>query len=304
MMGVVVSGPVEVLGASVVSGSATGRNCYSTVSDFVTSIGRSDDGRFLDALETGSRIIDDYCRRYFYTTLEARVLPAGPDLTRIDVGDCLSVSEVLVDLDGDGVFETEWTIGTELYPDPINRYPRWTLRVLPEASVSAVASRRFAQVTGVFGFGDGRSADPWALVSGRTVAADALDSDTVLTVDGESGLSAGMTIRVGAEQMFVRAATSDGTNLITMDRGVNGTTAADVVAGSSIERALYPRQIALACHVLAKDYLRDMDNDPMMESEGIGDYRYKRAGAVECDLRMRRMLGAYALPVMVAGMGR
>lgn len=72
------------------------------------------------AIAAASRAIDGYKDRRFYPTTETRYYTADPYATSVAIDDLVSATSVTIDLDGDGVYETTWTEGTQFLLDPAN----------------------------------------------------------------------------------------------------------------------------------------------------------------------------------------
>jgi hypothetical protein len=72
------------------------------------------------AVSTASRAIDAYCGTIFYPSTETRVYTAPTCDRYVDIDDLNTVTTVLVDVNGDGTYETTWTSGTDFYLDPAN----------------------------------------------------------------------------------------------------------------------------------------------------------------------------------------
>lgn len=128
-------------------------------------------------------------------------------------------------------------------------------------------------------------------------AAEAIDtSETEIDVSGLTGLSAGMTILIDSEQMYVSAVTDSTTDSITVERGVNGTTAAAHNTAAPITRYVYdPSVHTLALRLAEKRWkARDAGGDG---SDGGGDIGTVSLREGE-DTIIRRTIGA---TVMLSG---
>ena len=68
-------------------------------------------------------------------------------------------------------------------------------------------------------------------------------SDTTLTVAGVNGVKVGDTLLIGSEQLYVTAISTDD---LTVERGVNGITAATHADLTAISRFVYPKQLVEA----------------------------------------------------------
>lgn len=203
----------------------------------------ADDTRLLSLLEYASRRIDADTGRKFYTASESRYYTAHwPHVLTVD--DLLSVSAIATDTSGDRTYATVWA-ASDYELEPANGFPKWQIYTTPNGANSFITSRRGVKVTGIFGYGDGSGASPW-LASGATVSVGTT-SGTALTASSGTPFAVGQTLLVGSEQMYVTAVA--GTSL-TVERGVNGTTAA-IQAAVAASIAQYPSQIREACRILA-----------------------------------------------------
>lgn len=109
------------------------------------------------ACTAASSAIDAYCHSRFYTTTETRYYTADPCSLSLAIDDFGSTAVTLtVDTDGDGVYETTWTVGTDFYLEPANS----DLQGLPfnQVVIRRQSGRTFPQwqrsvkVTGSFGW--------------------------------------------------------------------------------------------------------------------------------------------------------
>jgi hypothetical protein len=114
----------------------------------------------LQALRTASRAVDTICDRHFY------LADASNDQTRyytplrpvvLEIDDCVALTSVQTDQDGDGVFETTLTLHTDFELLPINAALEsrpWTHVELKQRSRTffPVGEPRSVQVVGRFGW--------------------------------------------------------------------------------------------------------------------------------------------------------
>ncbi len=121
------------------------------------------------------------------------------------------------------------------------------------------------------------------------------DTETSVDVTALTELSPGMTILVGSEQMYVSGTTTGTPYTLTVERGVNGTTAATHITASPITRYVYdPSVNSLALRLATKRWkARDAGADG---SDGGGDVGVITPREGE-DTIIRRMLG----PVRLVG---
>src|SRR5215510_5722003 len=124
------------------------------------SIGDDREGTLAAVIEAASRWIDRQCGRRFYAVSETRyytLTDPHQGGTTLKVDDCLGVTSLLTDNNGDGVFETTWTTGTDYYLQPRNA----PLDSLPYTNITRTsltgrfyfpAYQEAIQVTGSFGY--------------------------------------------------------------------------------------------------------------------------------------------------------
>lgn len=149
---------------------------------------------------------------------------------------------------------------------------------------------RTTQVAGTWSF-------PYRTRLLAVTTAEALDdSETEVDVSGLTGLAAGMVILVDSEQMYISATTDSVTDSVTVERGVNGTTAATHLTAAPITRYVYdPSVHSLALRLAEKRWkARDAGADG---SDGGGDVGTVSLREGE-DTIIRRMIGS---TVMLSG---
>ena len=234
-------------------------NCYSDLAtlksaSYLNLSVTTHDTYLTRLLDTASRQVDNYCRRFFYCWEGTRYYDGARRILFTD--DILSITTFKLDTDADGTYETTLTANTDYVLYPINEYPK-TL-----AEISSLGTRqqtnfapdikRGVQIIGVFGFGDetSRGASPY-LASGAVVnTGNMTDSATTHALATGTGalFSAGMTIRIGSEQFYVSGVSTD---TLTVERGVNGTTAAAHLAGVAIYIYQYPYAVYQSTLIMA-----------------------------------------------------
>lgn len=249
-------------------------NLYATLAEIRTALeiesgDTSNDSFFLAILETASREIDRFCNRHFFVKKATKTFnpPGGGNLL---IPDLLAVDSVAFDTDQDGDYSDEtWTEGTQYSLWPLNHFPKTELAKIPWASAVFPANERSIQITGNWGFGDGESANPTKAIS-ETWTLAAAGTTTVAVADG-SDYSAGETYLVESEQIFIE---SISTNTLTVERGMNGTTAVDH-ASKTPSRFLYPRGVKQYTLELASVFFNERE-DTTKQSERMGDYSFSR----------------------------
>ena len=209
-------------------------------------------------LEDASRTIDLETKRFFYCYEGTRYYNgAGSNLLIPD--DILSITTLKTDTDLDGVFENTFTANTDYELFPLNEFPKLWLEISSRGARSFCSFAvnnpvKGVQIVGVFGHGNGISATPYH-DSGAVVNTGGITS-AILTHSLASGkgalFSAGMTIRIGSEQLYILSVTGDELTFLGNPlRGQNGTTAAAHNAGDVIYIYEYPAPIVQACIIMA-----------------------------------------------------
>ena len=209
----------------------------------------SEDAYLRKLLEQASRDIDKACDRHFYVKAETRYFDGSSSPMPID--DLLAITTFKLDEDGDATYESTLTVTTDYLTYPYNNYPKTKLLSGNDTSYGSFASgvRKGIQIIGSWGYGDGERESP-ILDSGTTVAVtDALDTtETGVDVTSATPFSAGQTILIDSEQMYIQ---SIATSTLTVRRGMNGTTAATHIALSVIYIYEYPPPIVEAVLITA-----------------------------------------------------
>jgi len=118
-------------------------NGYCSLSEVKAALRLSDaidDTLIENSIEGASRRIDGYCGRFFYQTTTAIRFFAS-DSYRLPVPDISSTSGLIVatDDDGDGTFETTWTLNTDYVVEPLDA----VLQSRPYRTITAVGGKTF-----------------------------------------------------------------------------------------------------------------------------------------------------------------
>lgn len=253
-----------------------GYGTYATIADLKGVLGISsttDDTVMRKILESASRSIDQYTNRHFFVQSATKYFNGALTLW---LPDLLSITTLKTDEDGDATFEN--TFATTDYieyghglEDTLNTYPRTHLEISEDSDYGSFASgvKKGVEITGVWGYGDGISATPYVVDTTLTAAISSTTA-TTCTVTAVTNLSAGNTILINTEQMYIY---SIATLTLTVERGVNGTTAATHNNGTSLYIYQYPADIRQACIDLGVALYQTRDKKGM-QSEEIGDYNY------------------------------
>lgn len=203
-------------------------------------------------LHLASRMVDRRCGRRFFVATATKRFDIR-DVAGFLVNDLIAVTQLAEDRDGDGVYESlRKPDGYTLYPldsepEAAHGAPyRRVMCVMEDATDGFVIGQSRVKVTGQWGY-----RNHW-LPSSATVRSSAPISvaDKSFFVDDDSSLSAGQTIMLDMEQMFVRQVAA---NAVGVTRGINGTSAAGHSAGSAVKVMVHPAEVSEATLMIAVD---------------------------------------------------
>lgn len=266
-------------------------NCYATLDELKSQLSlgsttAAQNERLLSILEQVSRWLDAQLGRVFFTRIEARYFPAR-SMTECAVDDLLALTELKTDSVLDGTFATTWTTGDYALA-PSNEYPK--TKIVARTYGDYRFPYQFAdgvKATGTWGYGDGERAAPWDTVTGLAITCGVGDISILA-----AGLKAGQTILVNGEQLFVKAVSDTEPVMITVQRGVNGTTAA-AHTNKAVAIAAYPKPISMAAIYYGAEWYGEAGHEGIA-TERIGvDWNYTRKSADEEDRFFQRVAGAY-----------
>ncbi len=260
---------------------ASNVNSYASLTELKNVLGVSsttDDTVMRKILEAASRFIESNLNRRFYCTSETKYFAGNsilwiPDLLSIDA------SGFKGDEDGDGTYEITYaTTDYILYggglEDELNLFPKTRIEINPYGNYSSFASgvKKGVQIAGTWGYGDGTSATPY--VTTTITGTVATTTGTTLTLSADGTIEIGHTILCESEQMYVTAVP---TGYATVERGVNGSTAATHSA-KTLYYYRYPRDIMQACMDLSGALYEMRNKNKGLQSERAGDYSWVALG--------------------------
>lgn len=212
---------------------------YASLADFRTRLNyaasnTSDDTALLTMLEMASAWFDGMTKTTLQPRKQARVYtPLKADVLLVE--DLLAVTKFETELNSDGSYSYSWTSGQyRLTPHnaPLDGRPYWRIEITDDApTVLPVGSSAGVRVTGTWGYYDNR----WTAAG--TLDGNVSSSATTVVVTSATGLSAGQTLLVEDEQLYVTAVS--GKNL-TVRRAQNGTSAKAHNHNEPIEVYYYP----------------------------------------------------------------
>lgn len=212
------------------------------------------DPRLREMLEAISRVVDEYIGRHMYSYTATRYF-SGNGLNVLTLPwDLIAITTLKEDTTADATYDNTWattdyilSAGLGNYDvDPTGRAylentrPYWTIEVDRRSTGSesrfAQHQRRF-ELVGKFGFAESKL---------RAVSlvndADVTVTDLTLTVDNGDEFSIGQTILIDSEQMYITNIDTS-TELLTVERAVNGTTAAAHANNSVTDIIEYPTPV-------------------------------------------------------------
>lgn len=244
-------------------------NCYCSIADLKSALAitsTTDDTVMRKMIDSASRMIDKYCGRSFAVKSETRYFDAAP--ARLWINDLLSITTLKTDEDGDLDYDNTYAT-TDYILYPLNTYPKIYIETSDDSDYSGFgAGKKSVQIVGNWGYGDGISATPYLVDTTTNEALDA--TETGVDVTAATNLSAGQTILVESEQMFIESIT---TSTLTVIRGVNGTTAATHDTAKPLYIYQYPYDVWNACLILSAAIYQNR-NKAGISSERLGDYSY------------------------------
>ena len=237
-------------------------NLYATPKRLKRRLGITDtthDATLWHLLHVASRIVDGYCSRRFYVSTESKRFDVR-DRNGVHVDDLIEVAQVVEDWDGDGIFErvrhrSEYILyPLDANPASPHGLPFHVMRVSRRSSGRCFPPGRAAvQITGRWGYRSHYvSLGGYVSNSGAQLSAH---SESI-RVDDDSNLSAGQTILIDNEQMFV---TQIGGSLINVVRGVNGSHAVSHLDASEVKVLQFPAEVVEATLLTAVNRWRRRD---------------------------------------------
>ena len=236
----------------------------------------SDAGAIRRILEASSRRIDDYCgggtfgpqTQTRYYDIGASALRQSPQYQTVSTTDDIRATTSasgVVPLDGWMVSTTTVTAygatdratsetltegyNADYWLMPYNFTPKTILKLNEDTTKGLDAGQQTLSILGAWGY----TADTVSVTT-----ADAISSTTATSasVTSASDLGPAQTILIDTEQLYITAISG---NTLTVERGVNGTTAATHSGGATVYRYDYPELVVQACLDLSKVVFRDRD---------------------------------------------
>jgi len=152
--------------------------------------------------------------------------------------------------------------------EPYNASPKVQLKLNEDTGKGFHGGQQTLSILGSWGYSNNTE-------SVTTVDAVSSTTTTSISVASASDLSSAQTILVNSEQIYITGISG---NTLTVERGVNGTTAATHSGGDTAYKYLYESIVVQACLDLSKVYFRDRDMGTTL-TIGSGDAATTRSDA-------------------------
>ena len=240
----------------------------------------SDAGSIRRILEAASRRIDLYCEggtfgpltetRYY--DLGSGALIQSPQYSVVSGVDSIATAVSLagvIPLDGwlispttvtayDDTDRGSSTVLTEGYNAdfwlmPYNASPKTVLKMNEDSSNTLDAGQQTLAILGSWGY----TADTVSVTTSDLIGST---TATSVSVTSATDLGPAQTILIDSEQLYITAISG---NTLTVQRGVNGTTADTHSGGAALTRYDYPELVVQACLDIAKLTFRNRDLGPV-----------------------------------------
>ena len=213
------------------------------------------DDELLANLEEGSREIEKDTDRFFYIWEGIKYYDGATNRIILD-DDVYSITSLDVDTDGSYQYASSYNLGStsaqvDAFVYPFNITPITRLEANPQGNYGHFGSgfRKAIRITGRFGYGDDYPALPYNAIGDTVVDNPLAIGATSLTATNGNLFSAGMTLHIESEQLYVNANPTG--NTIPIQRACNGTLAAAHVATTPIYLYSYPKAITKAVLIYA-----------------------------------------------------
>ena len=152
--------------------------------------------------------------------------------------------------------------------EPYNSSPKVRLKLNEDTAKSLNAGQQTLAILGTWGY----SNDTLLVTTADAVAST---TTTSVSVSSASGFGPAETVLIDSEQMYITAISG---NTLTVERGVNGSTASTHSGGASAYSYEYPALVVEACLDLAKISFRDRDMGTIL-TIGSGEQETTRSEA-------------------------
>jgi hypothetical protein len=264
---------------------------YDVRNLYLSSSGSSDDGLILGICQQVSREIDDLTNRRFYPRIETRYYDYQ-NAFRLTLDDDLLDLTTLTNGDSTTIAAASY----KLYP--LNATPKTAIQLLTTEDNWALptSGEPYGAITvnGVWGYHP-RYTDAWR-TSGAVLTAALSDASTVTLSCTASVVQTGDLLKLGSEYLYATAITSGSSNNVTVERGVNGTTAASALIGATLYKWTVSPEISNLATRAAAGYYKLRQN-PMQETIVVDGTVFQTPKDVNAYLRknLENMSGLHRL---------
>jgi len=220
------------------------------------------DTRLRQLTEGIAEQVDRYANRA-KTTFQPRtdtLYFSGDNSTLLLVPDLISITSLKEDNNQDGTFDTTWN-ANDYFLMPYNADPTsdWgmpynALQVSPKSNGTQdafLAGPRRYEIVGTWGY-----REVTGTTGAKTSGTIGTSGTTTFTAD-TAGIEPGMTILVQSEQMYVKS--TSGT-AVTVERGVNGSTATTHATTLDVNYYIYPQPVQEATIIQASRIWKRKDS--------------------------------------------
>lgn len=261
------------------------------------SVTTSGDDPMIDmAIETASRLIDDWLGFHVFPGVETRYYtPRDTERLSFD-RPLLDVTALRTDSSGDSSFGTTWATN-QYHLTPYNAtaenppQPYWGLEVRTSSTNRLPrGTPRSVELVGTWGQHNQRDNSSASPATGLNA------TQATFEVGSATAVHVGQTIRLDNEQMFVTAVATTSGGLLTVERAVNGTTGATHTSGAALTVYRYGLQVERGCLYQAQMDFRQGKADPAFGGSAFGESGRMPSAQVDLHPRVRAMLRAYYVP--------
>ncbi len=159
----------------------------------------TDDTLLENTIEGASRRIDGFCGTFFYQT--AQVINIYPiNEYRLSFPDASSVTYIKTDNDGDGTYETTWTLNTDYQLEPLDR----ALQNRPYRQATAIGAKTYP----IFFLPDAPGVQLSATFGWPAVPDDVREACILLSIRGFARYNAALGV-VGFNDMAIQVRAID-----------------------------------------------------------------------------------------------
>lgn len=251
----------------------------------------SDDARLRSCIESASVALDIAFNRRFqpYTATRYYTAKASRALKVDDLLSVTTLKTLTTNANGTRTYGDTWsTTDYDLWPydAPDDREPYTQIEVNPGGLYTFPTNALGVEVSGVWGY----HLDTLSVAT----TAEALDtSETGVDVSSGASFKTLQTVLIDAEQMYI---TSISNNTLTVERAINGTTAAAHNTAETVYVYRYPGPVVEACVILATRLFRR--KDAPFGVIGSAEFGLERIAANDPDVK--RLMMPFARYLMAA----